>query len=213
MEMKKHTIERLQLIKDIQDAAALYKKNLVGRKFLYVFEGKWIEVIYTVKGFKHLTGVESSLSAKAFFDNAIKRKLTVRNIYFTANHPYDLCIRKVNHLCQLPALASGDGFLLQNIGTKTQSYKFGATDLNFTLLFNQTIDVSTGRIVGDCLYVESLRDEDCFNRSANVYEVTHILSKKNDQPRYNVIHFVDKRYSVQDLPVDIIDKIDASILS
>ncbi len=210
--MKKRAINKLQLIQDIQDAAALYKEHLVGRKFLYIFEGKWIEVIYTAKGFKHLTGVETSLSAKTFYNDAIKRQLTVQNIYFSANHPYDLCIRKVSHLRQLPTLASGEGFLLQDINTNTQSYKFGATDLDFTLLFNQTIDASTGKVIGDCLHVESLRDEDCFTRSTNVYEVTHILSKKNDQQLYDVVHFIDSRYSVKDIPASIINKLDVSIL-
>ena len=96
---------RHQLVQEIQKAALLYKTYLVGRKFLYIFEGQYIEVIYSSKGFKHLTGVESPLTAKLFFDNAVKRKLSINNIGFSSKHPYDLCVRKVKHLCQLPELA------------------------------------------------------------------------------------------------------------
>ena len=209
---KKKNINRLQLVQEIQKAALLYKTYLVGRKFLYIFEGQYIEVIYSSKGFKHLTGVESPLTAKLFFDNAVKRKLSINNIGFSSKHPYDLCVRKVKHLCQLPELASGDGFLLQSIKTNTQNYKFGATDLDFTLLFNPPIDVSTGTLLSECLYVESLRDEDCFERSSDVYEITHILSKKNDQTLYDTVHFIDKRYTLSDIPLDIVDLIDKSLM-
>lgn len=208
---KRKDYNKLQLVKEIQEAANLYKKNLIGRKFLYVFDERYIEVIYTIKGFKHLTGVESSLSAKSFYDNAVNNKLSVSNINFSSQHPYELCVRKVCHLKQLYKLASGEGFLLQEILTNTQTFKFGATDLDFTLLFNPIINSATGTIINECLHVESLRDEDCFKKSQNVYEITHILSKANNEPFYNTIHYIDAHYSLKELPDKILIMIDDSI--
>lgn len=209
---KKSFLNRKQIVTEIQNAAKEYKKNLVGRKFLYVFEGRWIEVLFTTKSFKHLTGVDSSLSAKDFFSNALKRHLGVNNISFSNRHPYNLCVRKIAHLSSLCDLAIGEGFLLEDISTNTQSFKFGSTDLDFTLLFNPQKDAS-GNIIGDCLSVESLRDEDCFSRSNNVYEISHILSKRNDQKLYDTIHFIDNRYTITDVPKEVMTLIDSKLLN
>lgn len=41
---KKH--EREQIVREINKAAQLYKQHLVGKKFLYVFDERYIEVCY-----------------------------------------------------------------------------------------------------------------------------------------------------------------------
>lgn len=38
--------DREILVKEIKEAAKLYKENLVGRRFMYVFDDRYIEVIY-----------------------------------------------------------------------------------------------------------------------------------------------------------------------
>lgn len=67
---KKH--EREQIVREINKAAQLYKQHLVGKKFLYVFDERYIEVCYKIDGFRHLTGVETNLSAKRFYQYAVK---------------------------------------------------------------------------------------------------------------------------------------------
>ena len=54
-------------IETIHRAAIAYKANLVGITFVYVFDDRYIEVIYKAINFKHLTGVESALSSKRFY--------------------------------------------------------------------------------------------------------------------------------------------------
>ena len=107
--------DREKIVQEIKTAASLYKKHLVGKRFLYVFEGRYIEVIYKAANFRHLTGVA------------------------------------------------------------TKTYKFGKTNLNFTLCMNKELDAN-GLPKGDCFVVESLRDEDCFSKSRTAYAVTHIFS-------------------------------------
>ena len=51
------------VINSINVAAAQYKQSLVGRVFLYVFEGNMIEVAYHETEFRHLTGVATNLTA------------------------------------------------------------------------------------------------------------------------------------------------------
>ena len=124
--------DRKKIIHEISAAAELYKKNLVGRQFLYVFDGRFIEVMYKAENFLHLTGVGTGLSAKQFYKYAVNRILSTSQILFNAAHPYDLCVRKLQHLCDMAELAASECFMLEEIRTSTQLYKFGTTNLDFT---------------------------------------------------------------------------------
>ena len=55
--------DREKIVQEIKIAADLYRKHLVGKRFLYVFEGRYIEVLYKAANFRHLTGVATNLSA------------------------------------------------------------------------------------------------------------------------------------------------------
>ena len=73
---------------DIIDSAGIYSQNLAGKAFLYVYGEEFFEVSFPVDHFLHLTGVETNLSAKDFYKNAKKAKLTNSQFYFDARHPY-----------------------------------------------------------------------------------------------------------------------------
>lgn len=191
-----------RIVSSINSAAKLYQQFLVGRKFLYAFDGRFIEVIYKAQNFRHLTGVETSLSAKRFYQSAVHNQLQTNQIYFSKTHPYDLCLRKVKHLHEIATLAASESFLLEEIHTNTQSYKFGTTDLNFTLCMNRESDTA-GNAISECFVVQSLRDEDCFQRAKNVYPVTHILSKPNDARYYTDIIYLEHGESLSTLPISI----------
>lgn len=199
------------IIKEICIAARLYKENLVGKRFLYVFDGRYIEVLYKNSNFKHLTGVECNMSARDFYKNALKRRLSASQIYFTGSHPYSLCKRKIKHLCAISALASSETFMLEEITTESRAYKFGATNLDFTLCMNREYD-SNGMAKGDCYIVESLRDEDCFKKSSHVYTVTHILAKDNTERLYTDIVFMDKATDMQELPREVSKMVNGELL-
>lgn len=188
-----------RIIAEIESAAQLYKQALVGRKFLYVFDGRYIEVIYKAQNFKHLTGVETTLSAKRFYSSALNHLLQTNQISFSKAHPYELCLRKIKHLHEIADLAQSESFLLEEIHTKTQTYKFGTTDLNFTLCMNKELDAA-GHESSECYIVQSLRDEDCFAKAQNVYPVTHILSKPNDAHYYTDVVYLDRDESLETLP-------------
>ncbi len=199
--------EKEIIAKEICDAAKLYKEYLVGKRFMYVFDKRYIEVLYKVENFKHLTGVECKMSAKDFYKNALKDRLHGHQIYFSNKHPYSLCKRKIKHLCNISNLASTENFMLEEINTDTKKYKFGTTDLKFSLCMNKELD-DNGKEKGECYIVESLRDGDCFEKSKNVYDVTHILSKNNSSNLYTDILFIDKSLNVLGLPNDVMEKID-----
>lgn len=132
--------DRKAIVSSIGKAAKLYRSKLVGKRFMYVFNGRYIEVINKAENFRHLTGVDTFLSAKRFYSYAARGILTVSQIGFNAKHPYDLCVRKVKHISEVATMAGSESFMLEEIKTDTQSYKFGTTDLNFTLCMNKELD-------------------------------------------------------------------------
>lgn len=190
--------DRVTLSQQIHSAALLYKKNLVGKRFMYVFNGTYIEVIYGADSFRHLTGVETSLSAKQFYRNAVRGKLAASQIDFNGRHPYDLCIKKVAHLTQLAQHATNSCFILEDIKTQTATFKFGATDLRFTICFNRHSE--------ECYIAESLRDGDCVSKSAGAHSVTHIFSMPNTEKLYSEVCFHDEE-ALNALPVEILSKL------
>lgn len=203
--------DREKIVQEIKSAADLYKKHLVGKKFLYVFEGRYIEVIYKVANFRHLTGVATNLSAKKFYSYATKRILQASQIFFTSQHPCALCKRKIKHIGQIATLAGSEGFMLEEIITDTRNYRFGTTDLNFTLCLNKETD-DQGKQKGECFVVESLRDEDCFSKSKTAYAVTHIFSTPNDKKKYTDLLFIEENMTIDGLPEEIKNMLDENLL-
>ena len=209
--VKKKSIDKGQLVSEICKAAKLYKKNLVGRKFIYVFDGRYIEVLFKRRNYKHLTGVVCQMTAEDFYKNALRDRLQTSQIYFDKGHPYELCRRKIKHLSAISSLASGESFMLEEIVTHTRTYKFGTTDLEFSLCMNKEYN-DQGEELGECYIVESLRDGDEVSKSKNAYEVTHILSKRNTDARYTDVLFLDKGETIKTLPADVLAMLDESLL-
>ena len=81
------------ILKKIHNAAKNYQRYLAGKTFMYVYEGKSIEVVL------HLTGVNTKLKAKEFYKHAkTKNGLEVQEFFFDKDHPYDLAEKKTDHL-------------------------------------------------------------------------------------------------------------------
>ncbi len=196
----------------INAAAASYKADLVGRVFLYVFEGQFIEVIYRAKEFRHLTGIGTTLPASDFYRVATQRHLTPNQLLFDARHPADLCKVKMQHIQNLPAVVSSDVIVLETVGTQTKSYQFGFTELNFTLCMDKDLDAS-GNPKSDYYIVQSLRDGDSFSRSGNQYECNYIFSKQTGQKLYDTINYSDGKIPIDDLPDAVKDKLKPALLA
>lgn len=211
-ESKKKSIDKKEIVKEICKAAKLYKENLVGRRFIYVFDGRYIEVLFKRRNYRHLTGVGCNMSADDFYKNALKNRLNASQIYFNKDHPYELCKKKLKHLCDISSLASGESFMLEEFVTEKKAYKFGTTDLEFSLCMDNEYD-QAGNIVGDCFIAWSLRDGDEVSKAKTAYAVTHILSRDNTTSKYTDVHFLDKGETIETLPADVLAMLDESLLS
>lgn len=155
-------------------------------------------MIFKAQNFRHLTGVATGLKAKEFYRFAAQGKLKVDHIWFDSVHTYDLCERKAKHLNHIAKMIGSENLILEEIVTDKKVFKFGTTDLKFTICLDREYD-ENGNVIGDCYVAQSLRDEDCFSRSRAVYEVTHILMKPNDQKLYGLATFIDKRFQLADV--------------
>ncbi|MCD8129687.1 MAG: PBECR4 domain-containing protein [Lachnospiraceae bacterium] len=204
--------DKIQIIETIKEVALKYDAQLVGRTFLYVFEGRAIEVVFRRKDFMHLTGVDTNMSGEQFFKNVISGKLRANQIYFSRRHPYDLCAKKISQLPKLISVTNSEIFILEDTQTVTFTYKFGLTDLECTVCLSKDIDKS-GKKVSRYYIARSLRAEDSFDKAADAFEVQYIFSKPGEKWLYDTIMYADKRCSINSLPPQVLDMLDDKLKS
>lgn len=200
----------LEIVQEIKNVAKIYKEKMLGKVFLYIYDKGFLEISFRKRDFPHLTGVIKKISAEKFFDLAVSRKLTEQQFYFSKEHPRDLCVKKVFELSNLPKMTESEGFILEDIKTQSVTFKFGFTDLHFTLCLREDLDDS-GVKKSDYYLPQSFRVENSFSKSSNVYEIHAILEKKNSDKKYNVLKYSDG--SNIHLSDELKSKIDEAILN
>lgn len=162
----------------IIDSARVYSQSLAGKTFLYVYGGEYFEVSFPVDHFLHLTGVETGLSAKDFYKNAKKGKLTNSQFYFDGRHLYANAKKKLPCLKRLPELTSDMVCILKDMQTVTIIYKLSVTNLEFTLGLIENIDTS-GKKINDFFLPMSLRVEDSSVEKSNDGEIVDFIFSKD----------------------------------
>lgn len=105
--------KKIEIVYKIIEFAKDYKENLLGNTFMFVFDNRYIEVSFRKDEFAHLTGVDKALSARKFFDEAIRGTLRDTQISFSARHPYKVCVKKMEQLQHLGKALHTDGFVLE----------------------------------------------------------------------------------------------------
>ena len=172
--------ERRRIVQEIKEAAGVYRSYFVGRKFLFVFDDRYIEISFRKDAFKHLVGVESDLSANAFYKLAVENKLQDSQLYFSERHPIRSYKKKIAHMKKLRKLIEDQCFMLEDVVTNTAKFQFATTEGTFTLCMG--IDQHSG---DERLYiVKSLRNGDASDKAARKYSITHIFAKRNDEKIY-----------------------------
>lgn len=183
---------------DIIDSAGIYSQNLAGKAFLYVYGEEFFEVSFPVDHFLHLTGVETTLSAKDFYKNAKKGKHTNSQFYFDARHPYANAKKKLPCLKRLPELTNDMVCILKDMQTVTIIYKLSVTNLEFTLGLTENVD-NQGKKINDFFLPMSLRVEDTSVEKSNDGEIVDfIFSKDASKTKYDSILVKDKHKIIPD---------------
>lgn len=190
---------------DIVDAASIYSQMLAGKAFLYVYGNEYFEVSFPTDHFLHLTGVETSLSAKDFYKNAKKAKLTSSQFYFDVRHPYANAKKKLPFLKRLPELTNDFVCILKDMQTVSIIYKLSVTNLEFTLGLTENID-DKGNKINDFFLPMSLRVEDTSVDKSNGGEVVDfIFSKDASFEKYNNLVVCDKNKMIPECIRNLIE--------
>lgn len=196
--MATKTDKKNAIRQDIIDSAGVYSQNLAGKSFLYVYGEEFFEVSFPVDHFLHLTGVETTLSAKDFYKNAKKGKLTNSQFYFDVRHPYANAKKKLPCLKRLPELTNDMVCILKDMQTVTIIYKLSVTNLEFTLGLTENVD-NQGKKINDFFLPMSLRVEDTSVEKSNDGEIVDfIFSKDASKTKYDSILVEDKHISIPD---------------
>lgn len=177
-------------------AADVYSQNLAGKAFLYVYGEEYFEVSFPVDHFLHLTGVETKLSAKDFYKNAKKAKLSNNQFYFDARHPFANAKKKLPCLKRLPELTNDMVCILKDMKTVTIVYKISVTNLEFTLGLTENTDYEGNRI-NDFFLPMSLRIEDTsVEKCDDGAIVDFIFVKDASIEKYDTLLVEEKRKSI-----------------
>ena len=209
--MKKNKLSKESIANAIMSAASIYKQNLVGKIFLYVFDSRYIEVMYKTRNFCHLTGVETSSKPLPFYKDALSGRLRPGQIHFSSRHPYDLCALKTNHLQNLCAITNSPSIILEEMTTNSAVYEFGLTELKFTLCLNKDSDVH-GNAKGDYYIADSLRNGNSLGKSKRHYDCQFIFSKPNSKKLYDTLCYDGRIIRISDLPEEIKQKLSSAFL-
>lgn len=196
--MATKTDKKNAIRQDIIDSAGVYSQNLAGKAFLYAYGEEFFEVSFPVNHFLHLTGVETKLSAKDFYKNAKKGKLTNSQFYFDARHPYANAKKKLPCLKRLPELTNDMVCILKDMQTVTIIYKLSVTNLEFTLGLTENVD-NQGKKINDFFLPMSLRVEDTSVEKSNDGEIVDfIFSKDASKTKYDTMLLEDKHKIIPD---------------
>ena len=160
------------------ESAVMYSQKLAGKTFMYVYGEEYFEVSFPVDNFLHLTGVETNLSAYNFYKNAKKGKLTNKQFYFTAKHPFANAKKKLPCLKRLSELTNDVVCILKDMQTVTIVYKISVTNLEFTLGLTENLDY-LGNKINNYFLPRSLRVEDSSVEKSRDGEIVDFVFMKD----------------------------------
>lgn len=193
---------RLQII----EAAGVYSQKLAGKTFLYIYGDEHFEVSFPIDCFLHLTGVETKLSARDFYKNAKKGKITNTQFFFNQRHPFANVKKKLPCLKRLPELTNDMVCILKDMQTVTIVYKLSVTNLEFTLGLTEHLDAQDNKL-SDYYLPMSLRVEDSsVEKCAGGEVVDFIFSKDASISKYDTILVRDEQKCVPDRVKPLIDE-------
>ena len=180
--------KKVKLRSQIILSAKEYKKYFAGKSFLYCYQKKCFEIIFSEECFLHLTGVATTLHAYDFYRKAVSGKLELNQFYFNDKHPFFTAKKKLAALPHLHTLTHEAVIILEELPSKTHLFKLGMTNIDFTIGIDETTNrFSQYSLVkkGKVCYPRSLRIKDkSIEKSRRCFFVDSIFSKEIRQRRY-----------------------------
>ena len=202
MEIKK----KIALRNDIVVAAKIYSAYLAGHSFLYVFGTEYFELFFPTDRFLHLTGVNTKLPTKLFYQNGKKEKLLINQIFFDSRHLYGVSINKLNCLTKWPDLTNKKVLIIKGLDTASFVYKLSLTNLEFTLGLIEKKDCDD-IIIRDQYVPMSLRTKtNHIDNYQDTYFVDFIFSKDLRNYKYDSLLVKDDNKTIPNSISHLIDE-------
>ena len=121
-----------ELIEAIQECAQLYKKQLIGQTVLFIFEDrnernkkykiKFVETRYQTTNFAHLTGNNSKVSSTYFYQRALTKILTTKDLTIKNRYIAESKLKVLRTLMNIDtsarAIGSYDGTIKDKLYTE-----------------------------------------------------------------------------------------------
>lgn len=172
--------------------ASLVYNNLVGKNFLYVYNNQYIEVIFKVDEFKHLTGIGTSLTPKDFYKKIKKREINKKQIKFGGKNPKDLCELKLSKICDIEKITNSCVCIYSSYKTDSFTYRLALSNFEFVLCLSEYFD-KNGIRIKNRYFVQSFRvDKNEGERALKKFNVDFIFEKSYTDKKYNKLLYGNK---------------------
>lgn len=184
-----------QLRNDITTAAKIYS-SLASKSFLYVYGDRFFEMAFPKRCFRHLCGVDSAYTAERFYNDAKNGHLDRAQIAFDRQKGQSIrgAKKKAEALKSLLRLLHEQVAILENVETRTFTYKIGMTDLAIVLCLDKDTVTDTRNPIAGLYYPKSLRvDEKSVERSENAEFANFVFAKELSlqESKYDELLFCD----------------------
>lgn len=86
-----------EIRKNAIHGANIYKNNLAGKYFVYIFENNYFILNYQIGSFMHLAGLKYSEGAEKFYEKCITEKpsIQINNFRFSSENPIRTARKKM----------------------------------------------------------------------------------------------------------------------
>lgn len=192
----------------LKQSANMYKENLLNKNLLFVFLDKdkfeGVEILFTNTYFKHLTGIQTQIGAKDFFDQIINDRFNIKNIVFRKDGTTELKLKILPNLMDISVSYKMIGYYNEN---------------NLTQIFLETQSVLGN--INTCLgirkdlksgyyYPNTSLKRDIRQITNKQYPIICIFRKGKKDDKYNELCYLSKKH--KDFKEDVLkvfaDKLD-----
>lgn len=192
--------------------AKIYRDQIAGNHYMYIYKDKHLEISFEKKQFLHLTGVDTNLSANEFYKLANKNELRNSQLLFNSRFPLAVALKKVNHLNELPELVHKNSYIIENFVTETFTYPYVITNKDLSILIG--ISETNGQNFPKSFRVKGNIYNKALTQNIIIEEIEIVLKKKQVEEFYDtVVYKKDNNYDLNNLPEHIIEKISSKLFT
>lgn len=182
--------DKVRLVRNnIVSNAQVYKNELAGKYYLYIFENQCFEMYFGTDNYLHLTGVGSRVSPNQFYQLAKNKKLQENQLFFSKRFPLKTALQKSSNLPNLPKFTYKGYFVIKDLVTETEIYPYAITNTEQSVLIGLKKEECKDIYIPKSFRVRG----NIFDKAENdkLFEINCILSKKDKEGLYNNVLYKD----------------------